>query len=606
MGVRAIFQLDTPWTEDEVFELGYEQGADVMVFTHLKHRQVRLTRYDHDVWTILYANYVATVTPPAGAGAAATTPSSGTGYVATNYVYAVTSVDAATGQESLPASALTATTDLTLKGNFVTISWTANPAAERYNVYRKGGGAFGYIGSTADTSFVDDNIAPDFSQSFPVHRDPFGSDNSSDTDGNKPAVVTFWQQRAIYARSLNKPNGVWASQSANLFNFNVALPTTASDAITFAVSGRRVNAVLHLIPLKDLLILTTDMIFSVKGANGDVLTPSTIDITPENYRGASRVRPLVIDDVALFGTAKGGSIRTLNYEFQADGYRGNDLTVFAPHLFRNVNLVDLAWAEFPTTTVHAVMSDGDVRLLTWMREQEVWGWSKLVTDGEIESCCTVSESGEDRVYYVVKRGDQRLVEYTASPLWEDVADAVYLDSARTYSGEPKAAFTGLEHLEGRTINVLADGAVHTGLVVSGGGFTLPYAASKVVAGLPYEAWARTLPLGTAQPDRKGTGATVGSVALQVVRTRGIEVGLGREPPPGATDPTTSDAEIEGLIDEVKTRDLEPMGEPTRLFSGELVVDLEPGSWQSATVVVRQRHPLPMHVIGITPDYLAGD
>jgi len=606
MGVRAIYQLATPWTADKVFDLGYEQGADVMIFTHLDHRQTRLTRYGHADWRLTYPDFIATVAAPAVLAVTPDASNTGTGYEATTYTYVVTTIDEATGQESLPTDEETGVTDLSLKGNSNALTWTAVAGAERYNVYRKGGGAFGFIGTTETTDFLDDNIAPDFSQSYPRQKQPFGTGlDDSDNDGNKPAAVAFWQQRAIYARTLNKPNGVFASQSGNLFNFNAARPISPSDAVTFAVSSRRVNAIMHLVPLKNLLVLTTDTVFSI----GKDFEPTNIEIDPESYRGSSRVRPIVIDDVVMFNPAKGGAIRTLGYQFEADGYRGNDLTVFAPHLFRDVRVSDMTWAEFPASTVSAVMSDGAVRSLTWQAEQDVWGWSKTWTQGVYESCCTVSENGEDVVYYVVRRTvggvEKRFIEYTATSRWTDVAEAVYLDSARTYNGEPATRFLGMGHLAGETITVLADGAVIEDVVVDAeGGFDLDYAASKVVAGLSYESWIRTLPF--SEGDYKGEPISVASVAVHVLRTRGIEVGLGKELPPGVFEPTSSDDEIAGLIDEVKTRDQEPLGEPTRLYSGVLSVDLGCDDWQSGTVVVRQRYPLPMHVIGLTPDYVGSE
>lgn len=596
MGVRAIYELATVFTEDEVFDVGYEQAADVMVSAHLNHPQQRLTRYGHDNWTLGDAAFLATVVPPGVVNGAANTPNV-TGYVATDYIYVVTTIDLATGQESLPSVEETVTNDLTLKGNDNHLTWTAVPGRERYNVYRKGGGAFGYIGTTENEDFRDDNIAPDFSQSYPRGLNPFSGVN------DKPAVVTFWQQRAMYARTYLKPNGIWGSQSANLFNFNASRPLNAADALAFAVSGRRVNAVMHMIPLKRLVILTTDTVFSVGGENG-VLTGTSIDITPEGYRGANRVRPVVVDDIGFYGTAKGGTLRTIGYQFEADGYKGNDLSVFNPRFFRDVTMVDMTWAEFPLSTIHVVMDDGAERVLTWQAEQQVWGWSKASTDGVIESACTVSEGGEDVVYRVVRRlingVEQRYVEYDASTRWTEIEDAVYLDSAVTYSGDPATSFSRADHLEGKTCDVLADGAVYQGVVVQGGAFELPQPASKVHIGLPYESWIRTLPLG--MEEQKGEPKTVAEVMVRVERSRGLEVGMGKDLPPGQFEPESSDDEIAGIIDEVKTRDLEPMGEPTRLFSGELKVHVEAGDWRAADIVVRQRYPLPMVVTGITPDY----
>ena len=608
MGARAIFQLTTPWTENEVFDVGYEQTADVMVFTHLSHARQKLTRFDHDRWTMVDVVDGATVFPPTNLSFTVTgnTPNTGVGYVATVYTYTLTSIDSG-GQESLPTAAKTGTSDLTLKGNSVSLTWTPATGAERTNIYRKGGGAFGYIGTIAGGTFTDDNIAPDFSQSFPVHRAPL------ETPFNYPAAVGFWQQRACYGRTLNKPNGIFTSQSGNLFNLDVTQPLVDTDATVFAVSGRRVNAIMHLVPLKDLIVFTTDTIFSISGgSNGRAFGPLTIDIKPEGYRGASRVRPVVVDNIAFYGVAKGSALRTVGYEFQADGYKGNDLTVFAPHFFLHAIMVDMSWAEFPNSVVNVVMSDGAIRALTWQAEQDVWGWSKITTDGRIESVCTVSEGGEDVSYYVVRRAVQgaqkRFVEYSASTLWTDVKDCCYLDSARRYDGPPATSFRGADHLNGVVCTVMADGAVYLNdFVPVAGRFTLPHPASKVVIGRSYESWIRTLPL--TPDDREGSTrgepATIAGAMVKVIRSRGLEIGQGKNLPPGRTEPTNSDEEISGDIFEAKTRDSEPMGTPTELFSGELWVDVNAGDWRDATVVVRQKYPLPMYVTGITAEVVQG-
>lgn len=612
MGVAAIYQLFTPWSDEDIADLQFEQAADVMVFTHPSYPVYNLTRYEHDRWTLDPAGIYTTAYPPANivqsaGGIGNNPPTQGTGYADTEYAYVVTTIDAETGQESLPSAAAILHNDLTIKGNHNNIGWDYRAGAERYQIYKRGqgGGAWGYIGTTDLNAFVDDNIAPDFSQSFPVHRNPFDSPN------NYPASVAFWQQRSVFGRTYNKPNGIFTSQSGNLFNFNVARPIADSDAVTFAVTGRRVNAVLHLVPLKSLIVFTTDSVFSIKGANG-VFSPTDIDITPEGYRAASKVRPVVIDDIAMFSTAKGASIRTLGYQFEADGYKGNDLTVFAPHLFRDITIKDMAWSEFPGGLMHAIGSDGDVRSLTWQAEQDVWGWSVVSTAGQIESVCTVSENGEDVAYFVIRRyingAWNRYIEYLSSPRWVKIEDANYLDSSRTYDGPPVTTLRGLDHLEGEIVTALTDGAVqYKAYKVVNGTVTLRRPASKAVVGLSYESWVRTLPpnMETQEGTAKGKAQTVAGIDVLVQQSRGIEGAQGKNLAPGQMQPVTSDYEIQGDAYEIKTRNGEPMGEPTELYSGWLRVPVDAGDWRDATVVLRQRHPLPMHVINIVPNIVVG-
>lgn len=619
MGVAAIFKLDTPWSEDDIFDLGFEQSADVMIFTHLNHPIYRLNRYAHDNWTLNPAargqsigaiqDGDLAVTPIYGPNG----PGSSADYVLTVYVYTVTAINDDTGQESGPASAKTANNDLTLKGNTNHLTWERPATATSFRVYKQvtAGGAFGFIGATDQLEFSDNNIAPDTSTSYPRFRDPFAA------AGDYPAVVAFHEQRAMYGRTLNRPNAAWGSQSADFFNFNTTRPLQASDSLSFALVGRRVNAILHLVSLKALIAFTTDAVFSITGSGGGVLTPT--DITPkvQGYRSASRVRPVGLDDMAFFCQARGGSIRTVGYQFETDGYKGNDLTVFAPHLFKRIAPADMTFAEYPNSALHVVRSDGKVNVLTWQAEQDVWGWAVHETDGVVESCATVSEDGEDRVYYIVRRlvagVQRRYIERSASRLWEDVEDANYLDSSRVYAGPPATVLRGLGHLEGRRVSVLADGAAflqsHT---VADGRIVLARPASKVVVGLSYESWIRTLPLVLPAGGGSGRALTraVAQAVISVLRSRGLEIATARDLPPGQENPVTSNDEIAvgggvQLIEEAKTRNLERMGANTELYSGDLIASPETSDWRTASLIVRQRYPLPMHVIGIYPDVEPG-
>src|SRR6185437_15071263 len=76
---------------------------------------------------------------------------------------------------------------------------------------------------------------------------------------------------------------------------------------------------------------------------------------------------------------------------------------------------------------------------------------------------------------------------------DDIEDAFFVDCGLSYSGTAITTVTGLDHLEGQTVSVLADGGVVDGLVVSSGSITLPYSASKIHVGLPFTSRAVTLP-----------------------------------------------------------------------------------------------------------------
>lgn len=602
MGVSPILELVTPWSEDELFDIGFDQVNDAMVLTHIDHAPQRLLRYSHNHWVLLEMIPQSQVGQVTDLSVTAVKPVTTDAYDR-DYIYTVTAVNEETGEEGLPAASDSATNDLTLRGNRNTLTWTPLPGIDRYNVYKGYVDVMGFIGTAGPIGqFVDENITPDFTVSYPTARNPFAGEN------DKPSVVTFYDQRMILARTKARPSGVFTSQSSMLFNFNASRPAQPSDAITFGLAGRRVNAIMHLVPLKDLIILTTDAVWSVRGSDG-YLSPDGLDVTPHGYRGCSKVRPVTVDEVIFFITSLGGQLRTLNYEFEAEGYRGNDLTVFVKHFFKNHTIVDMAWAEEPWQTIFIIRSDGKMLSLAWQREQEVWGWTLCETLGRFESVCVIAENGEHTPYFVVYRNltgtPVRRVERLASRSWEDVADACYLDAAIQYSGEPITTFRGLDYLNGNQVHVMADGAVVKQFhLLENGQIVLDHPASKVTVGLPYDAWVRTLPLVASGPQgtTKGRPGVINSVGITLINSRGVEVGLGKDGAPGA-EPTSANDEIMGRLNVVLGRTTEPMGSPQALYSGTFDVLLDVGDWRpDQTVVIRQRLPLPMEVVGIWPTF----
>ena len=99
MSVAAIYELPTPFTEDQLPFLGYEQSADVFVITHMSQPMKRLRRFGHSNWILDDAPIGPQIAAPTGVTATVVNPSSGTDYVPTVKYYVVTAVNAA-GQES--------------------------------------------------------------------------------------------------------------------------------------------------------------------------------------------------------------------------------------------------------------------------------------------------------------------------------------------------------------------------------------------------------------------------------------------------------------------------------------------------------------------------
>jgi hypothetical protein len=358
-----------------------------------------------------------------------------------------------------------------------------------------------------------------------------------------------------------------------------------------------VNAVNHIASMKSLIALTSDAVFAVNGGTeGSAVTAQQVVSTRQVGRGSERLKPLVIDNVLLFRPNQGSSVRALGYTFEIDGYKSDNLAIFSPHFFEGYEIVSWDYQQEPFACVWAVRDDGRLLCLTFEQEQQVWGWTLCETTGFVEQVAVITEGGIDRCYLAVRRtlaGEENVfIERMALPLLvaEDLAQCCYLDCAVTQrTEEPTDTITGLQHLEGETVTVFADGYVVEEQVVENGQITLQFEASTITAGLPYSGEIETLPLamasdrGTANADRQ----MMESVTVRVKMTRGLKVGTGGE---GSN----------GDLFEIKQRELEELDQPIQLATTDYEQNLGAQWNNGATIRVVQDYPLPATVTALFP------
>ncbi len=211
--------------------------------------------------------------------------------------------------------------------------------------------------------------------------------------------------------------------------------------------------------------------------------------------------------------------------------------------------------------------------------------------------CVPGDLDEDDFYMVVKRtinsSTKRYVEYLANlDFGDNVRDAKFLDSGLTYNGSPANSISGLSHLEGQTVGILADGAFHDNKVVSSGAVSLDLLASKVHVGLPYLSTLQTMRMdaGSRQGTAQGKIKRIHEVTVRFFRTVGAKVG-------------TSESELDPIFFRSAS---DPMTSAIELFDGDKEVEFRGGYDQDAHIVIQQDQPLPMTVIGLFPRLITFD
>ena len=578
------YEIPTPYLEADLFDLHYVQSADVLTIVHPDYAPRELRRYGATNWQLATISFAAAIAAPTGQSA---TPSAvDTTY---SYSYVITALDADGVSESVASTAATCTGNLFTTGFTVTVAWSAVATASRYNVYKLQGGLYGYIGQTTGTSIVDDNISPDLSKTPPIYDAAFTG------SGNYPAAVSYFEQRRCFAGTTSKPQNIWMTKSGTESDMSYSLPIRDDDRIAFRVAAREANTIRHIVPLSGLVLLTSGAEWRVTSVNSDAITPTSISVRPQSYVGASNVQPAIVNNTLLYCAARGGHVRELGYQQDAAGFITGDVCLRAPHLFDGYTIVDMAYAKAPQPVAWFISSSGYLLGMTYVPEQQVGAWHWHDTDGTFESCCVVAEGDEDMLYVVVRRtingSSVRYIERLESRQFTAQADAYFVDCGLTYSGAAATTITGLDHLEGKTVNILADGAVHPQRTVTGGAVTLDAEASTVQVGLPITADLQTLPI--AAPLRDGSFGqshvkNVNKAWLRVYRSSGIFVGPAFD-----------------KMREMKQRTDEPYGSPPELKSEEMSINLTPTWGDGGQVCIRQADPLPLTIVCLTAEVELG-
>ena len=674
---NLTYEIPHPYLEAELFDVHYVQSADVMTLVHPNHAPRELRRLGATKWELKVIDFGTPLAAPTGVSVSAYIPSSTSTNADTyqDHNYVVTAVKASLVDESNQSSTATVSNNIFVTGAKNTISWNSVTGAARYRVYKDQGGIFGYIGETTTTSIIDDNIGPDFSQTPPIHENDFIGSN------NYPGAVSYFEQRRVFAGTNNAPQNMWMTKSGTESNMSFGLPIRDDDRIEFRVAAREANTIRHIVPLTQLLLLTGSAEWRVTSVNSDAITPTSISVKPQSYVGSDNSQPVIVNNSLVYAAARGGHIRELGYNWQANGFVTGDLSLRAPHLFDNFTIKDMALSKAPIPIVWAVSSNGKLLGLTYVPEQALGAWHQHDTDGTFESVACVSEGNDDVTYCVIKRtvnGDVvRYIERMGTRLFATQRDNFFVDSGATYNGTntngsqtvtisggtnytkgenltvtanynlfnapPSVAdkddaivlvdgtdlyrltilstssqtvatakidkdlpaslrntgittyevarnvISGISWLEGKTVNILADGAVHPQKTVSSGAITLDRAASVVHVGLPYNSDLNTLPMAL-QVEALGQGRVknLNHVWLRVLESSGIFAG------PSA----------EQLV-EAKQRTTEPYGSPPNLKTQDIKIMLTPQWQDNGQLFVRQTDPLPLTVVALTLEVAMG-
>lgn len=576
---NQAYELLTPYDIEEVWQMKFEQSADVVYITHPNHTPRMLKRYDHNHWEFEDMIFV----PRTGTPTNLKATGSGTGRT---YKYKVTAIDDKLGEESLPTAVEIANGELSAT-NKITLTWSKVEGCGKYNVYRLYSGMYGWISTvvadegTTTASMIDENAEIDYNTTPPTKRNPFDGANKY------PSACGIHEQRMSMGATLDDFELVEASRSGCYNNFTMSNPIQENDAISVRAAGKQVNTIYHFISLNDLLMTTSNGVWKLMPGETGYLSGKDPKIKQQNTWPCDNIEPLIIGNMALFFS--NGHIRTLGYSLAADGYDGEDICIFATHLFDGRKVVDWGYCS-SKYQVWIVFEDGQAAVLTYIKEHQLVAFTRYVTDGWIESICAAHEDGVESLYAVVvrdvngqgKRGIERFI--LEQKIVSKDSDYLYMDCASELISETDVSvISGIDYLEGRKVGVMVDGGYQGLKTVADGTIKLDVPGKHIKVGLPYTAMLQTLsvdyPLETSSTSL-GTKKKVTGVKMLVENSGMFKV-----------------AEVDDNKLEYSETSLnyQEYGKAYNLISGYKHLDLQGGYNSHGEIVILSEDPVPLTI-----------
>ena len=453
------YEISTPYLTAELFDIKFAQSADVMYLTHPNHQTRKLSRTGHTSWTLAAVEF--TNGPYLDTNTTATTMTTSAHTVGTG--------------RTLTASAVTG---INSGSGFLTTD------VGRQIRFRDG---YGIITARTNTTVVTVEILIDMGSSSASTDWSLGS--FSTTTGF-PSCVSFFEQRLVFAASINNPQTVYFSKSGDYENMDANIGGTVADddAIIYTIASNQVNAIRFLTSARTLIIGTAGGEFVVSGGgDNSPITPTNIMIKKQSNHGAANVDAISVGNATLFLQRAKRKIRELAYNFDVDGYIAPDLTILAEHITEG-NVVEMAYQEEPLAIIWCVRGDGQLIALTYQREQEVVAWHRHIVggvfgtgDAVVESVAVIpTDDSEYELYMIVKRtingATTRYVEYLHTFNFDqtDNTSFNYLDSQLDLSKSQTTLTAGISATD-TTIPVASISGLSASGKIKIGGEIISYA-----------------------------------------------------------------------------------------------------------------------------------
>ena len=569
--VYRIYEITSPYAAADVAQLKFAQSADIMYLCHPSYPVRKLSRTGHTSWSLDEVEF--NVPPFQIHNDTSTTLTASHTAVGSSATFTASSTTGINGGDGFKSTDVGRAIHFH-NGHAIITSFTSTTEVVGTVKVALGSGS-------ANTDFA------------------LGS--FSDTTGH-PSSVTFFEQRLVFAGTNEEPQTLFFSKVNEYENFDDGYHTSVTDtsAMIYTIASNKVNSIRFLSAQRSLIAGTVggEFVVSASGTTQPI-TPTNIQIQRQTSYGSANVDAIQVANVTMFLQRAKRKIRELTYSFDFDSYVAPDMTILAENVTES-GIKELSYQQEPESILWGVREDGKLVGLTYQRAEDVVGWhlhelgGSFGSDsfGHVENLATIpGDADEDDLYMVVKRNvngsTRRYVEYLENyDYGTNIADAFFVDSGLSYNGSATTSISGLDHLEGETVAILADGATHPDKTVSNGTVSLDRSVTKASIGLGYTSLLQTMRIeaGAAEGVAQGQTKRIHDVTIRLLASVGVEIG---------SDLTN--------MERIPFRSsANPMDVAIPPFSGDKQVEFRGDFETDGYIYVRQTQPLPINIIGIYP------
>lgn len=635
--LSKVFTLTTPYTTadlinpDGSFALQMKQKGDVLYIAHPRHSPRKLSRVSATAWTVNEMDYIGgpfedvypdetiTVYASAKTGTGVTLQASASIFAATdvgrlfylenkkanviqvweaNKPITAGDMRRADGKNYLALN--TATTGVFRPIHFSGSEYDGNTGVQWE--YQDPGYGWGKITSYTSSQTVTVTVLSQLPDQVVLvanatTRWAFGAWGSV---VGYPSHIGFFRNRTVFARALD--GTLWFSVAGDYEDFHDrddGGQVVADMSVTLTIQSEQANAIQFMASDDVLVVGTAAGEFLIRElTDNEAFGPGNVTVVESSEYGSRGVQPVKVGGSVIFVQRAGRKLREVRYDALQDAYEAIDLSTFAPHLIPKKTFIrQIAYQKEPHSILWVERSDGLLLGYTLNREQDVTAWHRqpLGGGGVVDSMVVAPSPSNDRddLWMIVQRTingvTKRYVEFMVAE-WEKgdaPADAFYVDCGLTYSGAAATTISGLRHLEGASVKVLAGGATHPNRTVTNGSITLARSATPVHIGFSAPAKLATLRInaGSAEGTAQGKIKRINTVTVRLMDTLGGRMG------PSETQ-----------TDEILFRSAShSMNQPPSIFTGDKVVPW-PGTYETEGYMwYVQDDPLPVTIIALMPE-----